>query len=1034
MFTMRYVFLLFSFTLTCGYAQHKILRPTNGVKTKATIWYAFVNGVVHTDAGTAKKVTLLVKDGRIEKVGGVIKYPKETVEIDLKGQHIYPSLIDLYSGYGLAKPKGKKYDPKPQLESSKLGAFSWNESIKAEIRAAASWSPNEKEAKDYRKNGFGFVLSQSMDGICRGTSALVSTGKGEANQLLVLPDAAAHYSFSKGTSRQTYPSSLMGAIALLRQTYYDAAYYQENQDDLDRDLTLEAFNQQQLLPQIFEANDQLNILRADKVGEEFNVQYIFKGKGDEYQQIAAIKATNGALILPINFPKAYEVSDPYAARLVSLEQMKHWELAPGNLLAVEQAGIPFCITLNGLKDKADFWKNIRKAIARGLSREAALRALTETPAKLLNMESEIGKLNAGMRANFLITSGEIFEPTTVIRAHWIDGTEYIVQPEVEQDIRGTYILKMNEQERTLKVVGTKEKPSATVEYKVVVDSIAPSGDLVLDEINKKPIKVTRTKKVKTVLGLKGRQVSLSYQLTDGLYSLSGVVHTDSGIWRGNGTNSKGTWMEWAAIKKEKFKAEKKKAKTIEPDTLNLGSVTYPMMAYGFDSLPKQQSILIQNATLWTLEQQGTLEQTDLLLQDGKIKKIGKILDVADPNAIVIDGTGMHVTPGIIDEHSHIAISRGVNESGQASSAEASIATVVNSNDVNIYRQLAGGVTSAQLLHGSANPIGGQSAIIKLRWGSLPEDMKYANMPKFIKFALGENVKQSNWGDYNSVRFPQTRMGVEQVYYDHFIRAKAYMEEWNNLGTSTGKRRGKDSGGKKPHTDLELEVLAEILRKERFVSCHSYVQSEINMLMNVADSMGFTLNTFTHILEGYKVADKMKAHNAGGSTFSDWWAYKYEVNDAIPHNASLMNQMGILTAINSDDAEMARRLNQEAAKGMKYGGMTPEEALKMITINPAKLLHIEDRVGSILEGKDADIVLWTAHPLSIYAQVSKTIVDGKVYFDQQRDREMRKAIAEERTRLVQKMLKAKLGGAETQAPNGKKSRVHNCNIFIDEGNE
>ena len=238
----------------------------------------------------------------------------------------------------------------------------------------------------------------------------------------------------------------------------------------------------------------------------------------------------------------------------------------------------------------------------------------------------------------------------------------------------------------------------------------------------------------------------------------------------------------------------------------------------------------------------------------------------------------------------------------------------------------------------------------------------------------------------------------------------------------------------PRRDLELDALAEILNKERFISCHSYVQSEINMLMKVADSMGFTLNTFTHILEGYKVADKMKAHGAGGSTFSDWWAYKYEVRDAIPHNASLLNEMGIVTAVNSDDAEMARRLNHEAAKGIKYGGMSEEDALKLVTLNPAKLLHIDDRVGSLKIGKDADVVVWTDNPLSIYAKPAQTIVDGYVMFDETRDREMRKEIAAERARLIAKMLKAKLGGAETQAPNGKGTRIHNCNIITDDGNE
>ncbi|NBW60060.1 MAG: amidohydrolase, partial [Crocinitomicaceae bacterium] len=360
---------------------------------------------------------------------------------------------------------------------------------------------------------------------------------------------------------------------------------------------------------------------------------------------------------------------------------------------------------------------------------------------------------------------------------------------------------------------------------------------------------------------------------------------------------------------------------------------------------------------WTNEQEGILNNATIFIENGKIKRVEidpKKSGELPKDMLIIDAKGKHLTSGIIDEHSHIAISRGVNEGGQAVSAEVSIGDVVNPDDINIYRQLSGGVTAAQLLHGSANPIGGQSALIKLKWGFSPDEMLIKNAPKFIKCALGENVKQANWGDFNTVRFPQSRMGVEQVFYDGFTRAKAYKKEWEDFQVNLGKKGASTIFA--PRKDLELEVLNEILDSKRFISCHSYVQSEINMLMHVADSMGFKINTFTHILEGYKVADKMKKHGAGGSTFSDWWAYKFEVNDAIPYNAKLMQDQGLVVAINSDDAEMGRRLNQEAAKSVKYGGMSEEEAWKMVTLNPAKLLHLDDRMGSVKIGKDADLVL------------------------------------------------------------------------------
>ncbi|HNM26681.1 MAG TPA: amidohydrolase, partial [Saprospiraceae bacterium] len=404
------------------------------------------------------------------------------------------------------------------------------------------------------------------------------------------------------------------------------------------------------------------------------------------------------------------------------------------------------------------------------------------------------------------------------------------------------------------------------------------------------------------------------------------------------------------------------------------------------------------------------------VSDGKIRQIGKNLS-APAGATVIDGTGKHLTAGIIDEHSHIAASRSINEGTQESSAEVRIGDVIDSEDIDIYRQLAGGVTSSHILHGSANPIGGQTQLIKLRWGFAPEELKFRNWTGQIKFALGENVKQSNWGDNFRSRYPQTRMGVEQVYIDYFTRAQAYA-------------RLKKSGA--PYrTDLEMEALQEILEGRRFITCHSYVQSEITMLMRVAERFNFRVNTFTHILEGYKVADKMARHGVGGSTFSDWWAYKMEVRDAIPQNAAIMSAQGITVSINSDDAEMARRLNQEAAKSVEYGGMKEEDAWKMVTLNPAKLLHVDDRVGSIRVGKDADLVLWNDNPLSVYARAEQTWVDGILFFDRAEDARRQIQVQQERNRIIQKMLNEKKGGPGGDRP-GPQKKYYHCEDVEDEG--
>jgi imidazolonepropionase-like amidohydrolase len=416
-----------------------------------------------------------------------------------------------------------------------------------------------------------------------------------------------------------------------------------------------------------------------------------------------------------------------------------------------------------------------------------------------------------------------------------------------------------------------------------------------------------------------------------------------------------------------------------------------------------------------------LQNADVLISNGKIQKIGQGLSTEGET---VDGTGKILTSGIIDEHSHIAITGDVNEGTQSSSAEVRIADVVDGEDIQVYRQLAGGVTSSHLLHGSANAIGGQTQLIKERWGLPPEEMKFKNWDGFIKFALGENVKQSNWGDRQVFRFPQTRMGVEQVYGDYFTRAKEYGANLKRYNALDAKSKSLVAPVRR---DIELDALDEILNKKRFITCHSYVQSEINMLMHVADSFGFRVNTFTHILEGYKVADKMKAHGVmGASTFADWWAYKYEVYEAIPYNGALMQGVGLTVAYNSDDGEQARRLNQEAAKGMKYGGVNEQEAWKFVTLNPAKMLHVDGRVGSIKVGKDADVVLWNANPLSQYAHPLQTYVDGIKYYDVETDKQLRDDIRRERARLIQKMIEAKNRGESTQKAAMKAQVLHHCN--------
>ncbi|MFM7857805.1 MAG: amidohydrolase family protein, partial [Flammeovirgaceae bacterium] len=530
------------------------------------------------------------------------------------------------------------------------------------------------------------------------------------------------------------------------------------------------------------------------------------------------------------------------------------------------------------------------------------------------------------------------------------------------------------------------------------------------------VKVTDSLTVDAKSKIERELISLSFNSTkekkNDLIRLSGWRQGNS--WKGTGELANGKKVSWsanysAAIDK---KDEKKSAKNDKP---TLGDVIYPFTAFGSKEKVKAEELLIKNATVWTNEKEGILKNTDVLIKDGKISAIGNNLATAGRT---IDGTGKHLTAGIVDEHTHIALS-SINDAA-TNSGMVRTEDVIDPQDADIYRALAGGVVAAQALHGSANPIGGHSSIIKLKWGAAPEEYKIKGADKFIKFALGENVKRS--GNAQSIRFPQTRMGVEQVYVDAFTNALEYEKKWNAYNILPVKDKATAIA---PRRDLVDETMLEIVRGKRFVTCHSYVQSEINMMMKVAEQFGFKINSFTHILEGYKLADKMKAHGVAAGTFSDWWNYKWEVHYAIPYNAAILNKEGVLTAINSDDANIGRRLNQEAAKTMKYGDVSEEDALKLVTLNPAKILHLDKQMGSIKIGKSADVVLWTGHPLSIYSKADKTIIEGGVYFDLDKDKQLRQELEAERARLINKMIDSKKAGSPTQKGISKQQEEMHC---------
>lgn len=963
--------------------QAQISFPVNGVRAPENRIVLIQNAWLHPDtSANAYLGEILIKNEWITEIGPTVNHPDEAVRFDFQGKHVYPSFIDPISDYGMGEVK--RSPSRNYMLSSKEGAFYWNEALRSELKASELFVYKDDQASKLREAGYGIVQTHIPDGISRGSACIVSLKQANEHEVILVPESAHCLSFNKGSSTQDYPNSLMGSIALIRQAYLDGLNYELAIKPKETNLSIEAWNQLQQLTQLFICSNPLDLLRAQKIAGEFHKSYQILGSGKEYQILDAFKKDSFRLILPINFPPVYNVEDPYDLLRIDLSDLKHWELAASNPAILAKAGISFVFTGQDLKDRKDILTNVRKSLQRGLSERQALYALTLGPAEYLNIQSKAGSLAKNKLANFIVSDLPIFQEKSSIKENWIQGTRYNFSKTKIDSISGTYELHLDPSLFTL--------------------TIEAEGD-------KMDFKLKSKDSLKLSLNAKIQEGYITGKLNRGNPSgdvLFSCYKTETG-WKGNAQLENGSWQSMSIVRLKQLSPTLLKKDSIAvKSTDSIGDVFYPFGAYGWKTKPIAKTYLIKNTTVWTNEKEGILKNTDVLIQNGKITALAKNLQAAQ--ALVIDGTNKHLTAGIIDEHSHIAVNGGVNECSESNTSEVRIGDVINSDDINIYRQLSGGVTTAHILHGSCNPIGGQTALIKLRWGYLPEAMKFEKADGFIKFALGENVKRS--GGNQGGRYPDSRMGVEQVYLDAFTRAKEY-----------DALRKADPA----HTrqNLELDAIAEIINKKRFITCHSYVQSEINMLMKVAERFNFKVNTFTHILEGYKVADKLKQHGAGAAGFSDWWAYKYEVYEAIPYNGALLHDQGVVTAFNSDDAEMARRLNQEAAKAVMYGNVPEEEALKFVTLNPAKLLHIDDRVGSIKKGKDADLVLWNDHPLSIKASVEKTFVDGILFFDKEQDLILRTELSKERNRIVQKMIKAKAAGEGAENFSSRPRRLYHC---------
>ncbi len=994
--------------------------PLEGIRENTPGVHALVHARVYvTPDRVLENATIVIRDGVIQAVGRAVTPPPDARIWDYQGKTIYPGFIEPFfqPSPGKGETRGAELPANGDTgqRSPLKPPVDWNVRVHPERLVATQMPVTQKEVEALRKLGYTAALVVPSEGVFKGQSALIQLGKVPANRQFLKRAVAQHIAFQRGNFRnRTYPNSLMGAIALIRQTFYDARWYRDawriyrqfpgGQQPPELNLALQALTDAVAgkQPVVFDVEDDLDLLRATKIYREFGLKGWIRGSGYEYRQLENLSPSL-PLVVPVNYPQDLNIGSPEDALDVSLMDLQHWEAAPDNARWLTEQGMAVAFTSSGLKNRQLFWKNVRVSVKRGLPVAKALAALTTVPARLVGMAEQLGTIQPGKLAYLTVTDGDIFADTTRILDVWIQGTRYEVQPRPPISPAGEWQL----------VVGGTPP---ILEGKLRINGQYP-GYRVSIEWQGKTYRVPVRKFQDRILSFAFRRDTT---FAGGWFRFSGTIYPRK--LKGQCELPDGRVVPWQAT----FLKAIPRKKPHRPSPYEQPARRPHPIAGAFavqEPIAAPPAILIKNATLWTASEAGILQNTDMLVVNGKIKKIGKGLK-APGNALVIDATGKHVTPGLIDAHSHTAISKGVNESTQAVTAEVRIQDVINNYDINIYRELAGGLTMANLLHGSANPIGGQNAVIKLRWGvQNPDALIYRSAPPGIKFALGENVKQSNWGDRFTTRYPQTRMGVPQIIRDRFKAALDYQKAWQRYRSLPKKVRRRTIP---PRKDLEMETLLEIMHGKRWIHIHSYRQDEILAFVRVAQELGLSVAAFQHVLEGYKVAEAIRDLGAGASTFSDWWAYKFEVYDAIPYNGALMHRVGVVVSYNSDSAELARRMNLEAAKAIKYGGLSREEAIQFVTLNPARQLKIADRVGSLEVGKDADFVIWSGDPFSTYSVCEQTWIEGKKYFDRDVDAQWRQKMTAERQRLVQKYLTVR---AMQPRPKGKQNNFRGGRIRL-----
>lgn len=998
--------------------------PENGPRVTDPGLHAIKGGTVHLPSGEEILVTIMIRDGKIERVARAIDADAVNLtgyrvwELP-EGSHVYPGFVEPW--FEVDTPEHDRAQP----------GRHWNSRITPNRSALEGTGLNGGDAEALRKLGFVAAGIAPDDGILRGIGAVVSTASPTDNTAANDPTvyrreafhAADFYRGGWGGGMQ-YPTSQMGCIALIRQSIDDAEWQASSglnpsTNALDALTMIDA-------PFFFNTDHELEALQADHVLGAFdsNRELVLVGTGTEFKRLDAIADTGAGVIVPLRFPRKPDVSSVGKAESVDLSTMMVWEQAPTNARRLVEAGVITAITSSKSRKRGKFFDNLHEAIEAGLSKEDALAMVTTVPADMLGVGDVLGTIEAGKPACLVVASGDLFDPDAddvEIRDVWVEGVRHEISTDDAHPFDGEWAIW----------VGPEDQPvfemTINVDGKKITGTEAADGDEPSTG-DARHVKMTEN--------------TISFLLDDeddgtGTYIMSGILTGDriagsaigpddgSFTWAAKRIESDVAAAEAEADEDVADEGDEEEGK-LSPDELP----GYPFGAYAVDALPPQETVLFTNATIWTSGPAGIIEKGSLLIENGRISVIadqadGEIALRIPENTRTFDLEGKHITPGIVDAHSHTGTwTFGTNEGAQSVTAEVRMEDTSDPDHINWYRQLAAGVTTVNTLHGSANPIGGQNVIQKVRWGSVhPRDMHLSGAMPGIKFALGENVTHANWGNDGRDRYPQTRMGVDSIMRDRFTAARQYARDWTSYLRTSGdsatevgmtdalaKSLAKASAFEAqippssvlPRRDHELDALAEILAGDRLVHCHSYRQDEILMLAELAREFGFTIGTYQHGLEAYKVAESVREHSRGASIFSDWWAYKVEVQDAIPQAGPVMWEAGVNVSYNSDSDNMVRRLNTEAAKAIKYGNVPEVEAFKFVTINPAYQLGIEDRVGSIEIGKDADLAIWSGYPMSTLTQCEQTWIDGRQYFSIEKDEEMRTRIAAERARLVAKI--------------------------------